>query len=175
MGLISFLVIAAAFYALASIRVLKQYERAVVFFFGKFEGRSAITTWLTRVVINAALMVRRKRSGSMLRSLHDLGGNDAVFLEAMQDVRPNPEHAYSRVESFEFLDSVLKEMNPLLREAATLAYYNELSIEEASTALGVAAGTYKARLFRARRYLQKKARKHRSKFLSSTRRRDRRA
>ncbi len=38
MGLISFLVIAAAFYALASIRVLKQYERGVVFFFGKFEG-----------------------------------------------------------------------------------------------------------------------------------------
>jgi regulator of protease activity HflC (stomatin/prohibitin superfamily) len=38
MGLISFLVIAAAFYALASIRVLKQYERGVVFFLGKFEG-----------------------------------------------------------------------------------------------------------------------------------------
>jgi regulator of protease activity HflC (stomatin/prohibitin superfamily) len=38
MGLISFLVIAAVFYALASLRVLKQYERGVVFFLGKFEG-----------------------------------------------------------------------------------------------------------------------------------------
>jgi regulator of protease activity HflC (stomatin/prohibitin superfamily) len=38
MGLISFLVIAAIFYALASLRVLKQYERGVVFLLGKFEG-----------------------------------------------------------------------------------------------------------------------------------------
>ncbi len=38
MGLISFLVIFAIFYALASIRILKQYERGVVFFLGKFEG-----------------------------------------------------------------------------------------------------------------------------------------
>ena len=38
MGLISFLIVAAIFYALASLRVLKQYERGVVFFLGKFEG-----------------------------------------------------------------------------------------------------------------------------------------
>jgi regulator of protease activity HflC (stomatin/prohibitin superfamily) len=38
MGLVSFLVIAAIFYALVSLRVLKQYERGVVFFLGRFEG-----------------------------------------------------------------------------------------------------------------------------------------
>jgi regulator of protease activity HflC (stomatin/prohibitin superfamily) len=38
MGLFSFLVIAAVIYAFASFRVLKQYERGVVFFLGKFEG-----------------------------------------------------------------------------------------------------------------------------------------
>ena len=38
MALIPFLVIAAAIYALVSLRVLKQYERGVVFFLGKFEG-----------------------------------------------------------------------------------------------------------------------------------------
>jgi regulator of protease activity HflC (stomatin/prohibitin superfamily) len=38
MGLVSFLVIAAIFYALVSLRVLKQYERGVVFLLGKFEG-----------------------------------------------------------------------------------------------------------------------------------------
>jgi regulator of protease activity HflC (stomatin/prohibitin superfamily) len=38
MGLISFLVVAAIFYALVSLRVLKQYERGVVFLLGKFEG-----------------------------------------------------------------------------------------------------------------------------------------
>jgi regulator of protease activity HflC (stomatin/prohibitin superfamily) len=38
MGLISFLVIAAIFYVLVSLRVLKQYERGVVFLLGKFEA-----------------------------------------------------------------------------------------------------------------------------------------
>jgi len=38
MALIPFIVIAVAVYALASLRVLKQYERGVVFILGKFEG-----------------------------------------------------------------------------------------------------------------------------------------
>src|SRR5665213_216064 len=38
MALIPFIVIAVAVYALAWLRVLKQYERGVVFILGKFEG-----------------------------------------------------------------------------------------------------------------------------------------
>ncbi len=38
MALIPLLILAAAIYALVSLRVLKQYERGVVFFLGKFEG-----------------------------------------------------------------------------------------------------------------------------------------
>ncbi len=38
MEFIPFIVIIAAIYALASLRVLKQYERGVVFFLGRFEG-----------------------------------------------------------------------------------------------------------------------------------------
>jgi regulator of protease activity HflC (stomatin/prohibitin superfamily) len=38
MEIISFIVIIAAIYALTSLRVLKQYERGVVFFLGRFEG-----------------------------------------------------------------------------------------------------------------------------------------
>jgi len=38
MAIISFLFFAVVIYALVSLRVLKQYERGVVFFLGKFEG-----------------------------------------------------------------------------------------------------------------------------------------
>jgi RNA polymerase sigma factor (sigma-70 family) len=79
------------------------------------------------------------------------------FAETAPDTRPNPELAYSRAESYEILEAHLKELNPLLREAVVMTYYAELSVTEASSALGVPPGTYKARLFRGRRLLQERA------------------
>jgi regulator of protease activity HflC (stomatin/prohibitin superfamily) len=38
MGIVSFLFVTAVFYVLVSLRVLKQYERGVVFFLGRFAG-----------------------------------------------------------------------------------------------------------------------------------------
>jgi regulator of protease activity HflC (stomatin/prohibitin superfamily) len=38
MDFISIVLILVLLYAIASLRVLKQYERGVVFFLGKFEG-----------------------------------------------------------------------------------------------------------------------------------------
>jgi len=45
------------------------------------------------------------------------------------------------------------QMSPVLRQAFTMAYYHEPSIEEAGALLGVSAGTFKSRVFRARQYL----------------------
>src|ERR1700681_910547 len=41
--------------------------------FPGFEGRSAVTTWLTRIVVNAALMQLRKRKSSRLAPPPDTG------------------------------------------------------------------------------------------------------
>jgi regulator of protease activity HflC (stomatin/prohibitin superfamily) len=38
MGFFSFLILLVIVYAFVSFRVVKQYERGVVFFLGKFEG-----------------------------------------------------------------------------------------------------------------------------------------
>jgi RNA polymerase sigma-70 factor, ECF subfamily len=122
--------------------------------FGKFEGRCSLTTWLTRIVMNAALMARRKRKNTRC-SFHEMDAAMSPFAETVPDTQPNPELAYSRAESYEILEAHLKELNPLLREAVVRTYYDELSITEASSAVGVPLGTYKARLFRGRRLLQK--------------------
>jgi RNA polymerase sigma-70 factor, ECF subfamily len=124
--------------------------------FGKFEGRCALTTWLTRIVMNAALMARRKRKNTR-SSFHEMDAAMSSFAETVPDAQPNPELAYSRAESYEILEAYLEELNPLLREAVVKAYYNELSVTEASSAVGVSLGTYKARLFRGRRLLQERA------------------
>jgi RNA polymerase sigma-70 factor (ECF subfamily) len=115
-------------------------------YFGNFEGRSAVGTWLTRIVINAALMLRRKRKNSFVRSLHDLNRDEAVFVETISDLQPNPELAYSRAESFAFLDAQIDEMNPLLGQSVRAAYYEEMSMAEGSSALGIPIARFKARL-----------------------------
>jgi len=132
--------------------------------FGNFQGRSALKTWLTRIVINAALMVRRKQRSAFIRPFHDLTADDTVFVETIQDPRPNPEQVYSRAESFALLDKLIDEMNPLLSRAVKLAYYDELSSPEASSALAIPLTTYKARLFRGRYLLQHSARKQKQGF-----------
>jgi RNA polymerase sigma-70 factor, ECF subfamily len=124
--------------------------------FGKFEGRCAITTWLTRIVMNAALMALRKRKNTH-RSFHEMDAAMSSFVESVPDTQPNPELACSRTESYEFLEVHLNKLNPLLREAVVTTYYDELSVTEASSAIGVSLGTYKARLFRGRRLLQQRA------------------
>jgi RNA polymerase sigma-70 factor, ECF subfamily len=124
--------------------------------FGKFEGRCALTTWLTRIVMNAALMARRKRK-NMSRSFHEMDAARSSFAETVPDAQPNPEQTYSRAESHELIEAYLKELNPPLREAVMTTYYDELSVTEASSAVGVSLGTYKARLFRGRRLLQQRA------------------
>lgn len=120
----------------------------------EFEGRSALTTWFTRIVMNAALMVRRKRKNAAPWAPHETDAAMASFVETVPDTQPNPELAYSRAESYEILEVHLKELNPLLRDAVMKTYYDELSLSEASSVVGVPLATYKARLFRGRRLLQ---------------------
>jgi RNA polymerase sigma-70 factor (ECF subfamily) len=127
--------------------------------FANFEGRAAVTTWLTRIVINAALMLRRKRKNTFIRAVNDLDRNEADYLETIPGLHPDPEMASSRAESFALLDGLINEMNPLLRQAVKSAYYDELSSSEASSALAIPLSTYKARLFRGTRLLQDRARK----------------
>jgi RNA polymerase sigma-70 factor (ECF subfamily) len=123
----------------------------------EFEGRSALTTWFTRIVMNAALMVRRKRKNAAASAPHETDAAISAFTETVADIQPNPELAYSRAESFEILETCLQELNPRLREAVSVTYYDELSGTEASVALGISLTAYKARLFRGRRLLQRHA------------------
>jgi RNA polymerase sigma-70 factor (ECF subfamily) len=124
--------------------------------FAEFEGRSALTTWLTRIVINAALMARRKRKSARY-AFREMDEVVSSLAETAPDTRPNPELACSRTESYEILEAHLKKLKPFLQEALVTMYYDELSVTEASSTLGVSPGTYKARLFRGRRLLQQRA------------------
>jgi len=121
---------------------------------GSFEGRSALRTWFTRVVLNAALMIQRKRKPCTIQPLPENGNSREVnWTENIPASEPDPEMVHAERETFECINGILAKMKPVLRQAFTMTHYDELSGPEASAVLGVSAGTFKARLFRARRQI----------------------
>jgi RNA polymerase sigma-70 factor (ECF subfamily) len=123
-----------------------------------FEGRSAFTTWFTRIVFNAALMVWRKRKPSWTEAHPEpLSADDTSWMEKIPASQPDPEMVYAERETFQWIDVRLATMSPILRQAFTMSYYDELSNEEAGALLGVTTGTLKSRLLRARRHLMNQA------------------
>ena len=120
----------------------------------RFEGRSQFSTWLTRIVINAALMRRRSQRLRPAASLDDPPREDELPLaERLADHGPTPEQTYERNKLRAMVQDNLEELSPLLRSAFLLREVEGLSTEEAAGKLGVSENTLKARLWRARQQL----------------------
>ncbi len=120
----------------------------------KFEGRSAFTTWFTRIVYNASLMVLRKRKSARIESFPDpIEGDDTSWTDKILAPQPDPEMACAQAETIRSIDALLQKMSPVLRQAFTMTYYGELSCEEAGAVLGVPPRTFKSRVFRAKQFL----------------------
>jgi len=119
-----------------------------------FEGRSAFTTWFTRIVLNAALMILRKRTNSRIDSLPEVSSSGEIsWTERIPTPQPDPEMVCAEGETFQLVDVLLNKMNPALRQAFTMTYYHEMSSREASVLLSVSTGAFKSRVFRAKRHL----------------------
>ena len=123
-----------------------------------FEGRSALRTWFTRIVLNAALMIQRKRRPSAFALLPgNSNAHEVNWPESIPGAQPDPETAHAEQEIVVLVSGILEKMKPKLRQAFTMTYFDELSGSEASALLGISSSTFKARLFRARRELLNQA------------------
>jgi RNA polymerase sigma-70 factor, ECF subfamily len=120
----------------------------------RFEGRSQFSTWLTRIVINAALMRRRSAKSRPAVSLDEMHHEDELpAAERFADAAPNPEQLMAGTELREIINENLDELSPLLRTAFVLREMHGYSTGEAAKKLGVTENTLKARLWRARHQL----------------------
>src|SRR6185437_14774994 len=119
----------------------------------RFEGRSQFSTWLTRIVINAALMRRRSKRAHPALSLDESGEEQTPAADRLADDGPSPEELYAGTELAARLNENLEGLSPLLRHAFELREIEGLSADEAAKALGVSRNTLKARLWRARQQL----------------------
>src|SRR5690349_2398174 len=117
----------------------------------RFEGRSQFSTWLTRIVINAALMRRRSEKARPAVSLDEAAREDELPpSERFADDSPDPEQMYVGTELREMINENLDELSPLLKSAFVLREVQGYSTGEAAKKLGVTENTLKARLWRAR-------------------------
>jgi RNA polymerase sigma-70 factor, ECF subfamily len=120
----------------------------------RFEGRSQFSTWLTRIVINAALMKRRSAKSRPAISLDEPPREDDLpATEKFADDGLDPEQVYANTEIREMINENLDELSPLLRSAFVLREVHGYSTGEAARKLGVTENTLKARLWRARHQL----------------------
>jgi len=117
----------------------------------RFEGHSKFSTWLTRIVINTALMRRRRATGLRVTSLDATPAeNKAPISEYMQDDDPNPEQLFAHTELREMIQTNVGQLSSPLFTAFVLCGIEEYSQEEAARRLGITVTAIKARMHRAR-------------------------
>jgi len=118
----------------------------------QFRGQSQISTWLTTIVRNCALMQLRKRPRRIHCSLDQQFGKEQPrsLSEGLADERPGPEEELRNSELMAFLRKCGARLSPALRRTFQLRIVDGLSIFETARILGVPQGTVKAQLTRAR-------------------------
>jgi len=120
-----------------------------------FEGKSQLSTWVTRIVINAALMNRRKLLKDPRSSGIATGSapSDDWPLEGV-DRHPGPEQAYGVLELKDLMATQMSQLTPALQLAFRLRHVENLSVRKAASAAGVTVTAMKARSFRAHQQLR---------------------
>ena len=121
-----------------------------------FEGRSQFSTWLTRVVTNAALMRRRGQAVRPIAVAELTGEERLPIVERLMPKGANPEQLCGRQEIREISREHIEELAPILRATFVLRKVREYSTSETAKILRVSEQTLKGRLVRARRALAKR-------------------
>jgi RNA polymerase sigma-70 factor (ECF subfamily) len=117
-----------------------------------FEGRSAFSTWLTRIAINSALMLRRRKSIRVEASLNEILDNQSEpIFDGVVAQPPNPEEIHGASELNALIEGQIRELPPRVQSAFRLSKIEEFSTAEAARTLGIRETALKSRVSRARR------------------------
>jgi RNA polymerase sigma-70 factor, ECF subfamily len=123
----------------------------------QFRGTAKITTWLTSIVSNSALTQLRRRPRHPSVSIDEKIGDekDHSVSDTLADTRPNPEDDCVRSDLRRHIVRFAAELSPSMRMAIQLRDLEGLTISEAARILGVAEGTFKCQVSRARSKLKR--------------------
>jgi RNA polymerase sigma factor (sigma-70 family) len=121
-----------------------------------FNGESSFATWLTRIAINSALMILRKKRSSLEMAMAS-GDNFASdgFIYQIADHAPNPERRYAQREKERLLKKAVRSLRPTLRQVVEMKQLQERTMQETAETMCISVAAAKARLFHARLALRK--------------------
>jgi RNA polymerase sigma-70 factor (ECF subfamily) len=145
--------------------VQQSFQKAFIHL-KEFQGDSLFSTWLTRIAINEALMLLRKRRGTREVPMAELNTENEVALPLdMPDMGPSPEDSCLKREQERILSAAMNELTPGMRKAIQLRELEERSTEETAKVMGLSVGAVKARVFHGRRKLRRTL----NRYVESTR------
>jgi RNA polymerase sigma-70 factor (ECF subfamily) len=111
---------------------------------GRFEGRSAVSTWLLAIARFKALSALRRKPDEAL---------DEEAVAGIEDPSDNPEVALEKKDKSVVIRKCLAGLSAEHREIIDLVYYHEKSVEEVAKIVEIPENTVKTRLFYARKKL----------------------
>ena len=125
---------------------------------GDFEGRSSLSTWLTRIVVNESLgrarAARRRAARLDADSIVDLELYREKFMQGSM-TGDRPDSALAREQVRQFLEAAVARLPQDFRTVFVLRDIEGLNVQETAEALDLEPATVKTRLLRARRRIQK--------------------
>ena len=120
-----------------------------------FRGACRFSTWITKIGINRALMLLRKRK-SQPENRPEVITDDGWNLETREFRDPglNPEQRYVMSRTMQGLSQAIDKLPPHFRGMMDLYYRRDLLLKDAAEALGITEQAAKSRLMRARNLLR---------------------
>jgi RNA polymerase sigma-70 factor (ECF subfamily) len=119
-----------------------------------FDGRAKFSTWLTRIVVNSALMILRRKRAHPETSMEVTDGETWQHWE-VADPTKDVEELYVRHERLERLRREICRLQPNLRNVIEIHQSNDNSVKEIADLAGISVTATKSRLLRARTILRR--------------------
>ncbi|HEX2536746.1 MAG TPA: sigma-70 family RNA polymerase sigma factor [Pseudolabrys sp.] len=110
----------------------------------KFEGRSAVSTWMLSIARFKALSALRRKPEYEL---------DEETAEAIEDHSDDPDVTLAKKDKAALLREAMSALSVEHREVIDLVYYHEKSVEEVARIVDIPEATVKTRMFYARKKL----------------------
>jgi RNA polymerase sigma-70 factor (ECF subfamily) len=124
---------------------------------GEFRGGSQLATWLTRIVVNLALMrLRKKKRDRIVVPFGQPRISDTRSAEAdvADDRSESPPDATLRAEVRRMLERRIDELPDAFRAVFVMRDVEDMSVHETAESLSIPEATVRTRLFRARALLR---------------------